>query len=142
MSELIWHHGKISKMEAVQRFRQFHPDGSFLMRNSETVMNAFVLSVGFQNNVYHYRILQDINQRFLFENNIFYSLSEIVEYYGKYKGGLVCQLKHPILPPLPTGLNQSGEYESPHPQPVYVSTVRSAHGDGGYENTMRWRDKR
>jgi hypothetical protein len=46
MSELLWHHGKISKAEAVRRFRQFHPDGSFLMRNSETVMNAFVLSVG------------------------------------------------------------------------------------------------
>ena len=52
MSELLWHHGKISKAEAVRRFRQFHPDGSFLIRNSETVMNAFTLSVGYVGKVF------------------------------------------------------------------------------------------
>ena len=126
MSELLWHHGKISKQEAVQRFRQFHPDGSFLMRNSETVMNAFVLSIGFQSNVYHYRILQDTSSRFLFENRIYYSLSEIVEYYGQNKGCLVCTLKHPVLPPLPTGLGDAPAYYEPVMGGDYP-------GDQGYE---------
>lgn len=131
MSELLWHHGKISKEEAVRRFRQFHPDGSYLMRNSETVMNAFVLSVGFQNNVYHYRILQDTSRRFLFENRIYYSLSEIVDYYGKNKGCLVCALKHPVLPPLPTGLGEVHEYD----EPSYSVMMPGGEfpGDRGYE---------
>ncbi|XP_028400182.1 megakaryocyte-associated tyrosine-protein kinase-like [Dendronephthya gigantea] len=130
MSELLWNHGRISKEEAVRRFRQFHPDGSFLMRNSETVMNAFVLSVGFQNNVYHYRILQDTSRRLLFENRIYYSLADIVEYYGKYRGCLVCTLKHPVLPPLPTAIDQHNGYDVPNTSHMY----ETCSGDRGYEN--------
>ncbi|XP_029635939.1 phosphatidylinositol 3,4,5-trisphosphate 5-phosphatase 2A-like isoform X1 [Octopus sinensis] len=94
-------HKGISRLQAEKRLLQNKEDGSFLIRESETVPGAYVLCLLCQGRVHKYRILPDLDGKLSVqsENSLleprFVDLSHLVQEYMKRgdKNGLVCAMK-------------------------------------------------
>ncbi|KAI6655435.1 synaptojanin-1 isoform X3 [Oopsacas minuta] len=96
-----WYHTGLSRNRAEEMLVQADKNGSFIVRTSESISGAYVLSEFFNNRVHHYRILPS-EKGFFIEcpgtTNLQYfkSLIELIEYYGKPKRGLVCELTYAV----------------------------------------------
>ena len=96
-----WYHTGISRSRAEEMLVQADKNGAFIVRSSESITGAYVLSEFFNNRVHHYRILPS-EEGFFIECpgtttlTYFKSLVELVDYYGKPKRGLVCELTYAV----------------------------------------------
>ncbi|KAK3697934.1 hypothetical protein QZH41_013014 [Actinostola sp. cb2023] len=99
----VWHHKAINRLDTEKLLLGSAKDGSFLIRDSESVANAFVLSLIYQGHIHHYRIFREKDGRFYMqavpgvENQHFELLEHIVTYYSQPDRGLPCQLKYPVI---------------------------------------------
>ena len=96
-----WYHTELSRNKAEEMLVQADKNGSFIVRTSESIKGAFVLSEFFNNRVHHYRILPSEKGYFIecpgtTTLQYFVSLVELIEYYGKPKRGLVCELTYAV----------------------------------------------
>ena len=96
-----WYHTELSRIKAEEMLVQADKNGSFIVRTSESIKGAFVLSEFFNNRVHHYRILPSEKGYFIecpgtTTLQYFISLVELIEYYGKPKRGLVCELTYAV----------------------------------------------
>ncbi|XP_078280349.1 megakaryocyte-associated tyrosine-protein kinase isoform X2 [Rhinoraja longicauda] len=100
-----WFHGKISGEDAV---RVLHPteDGLFLVRESIRHPGDYVLCVSSKDEVSHYRVIYQNNKLTIDEDNYFYNLIELIEYYMKDACGLITRL---IKPKLKEGTKSAAE---------------------------------
>ncbi|XP_031554222.1 growth factor receptor-bound protein 2-like [Actinia tenebrosa] len=76
-----WYHGKISRKNAEHLLMKQKFDGAFLIRESESTPGDFSLSVKFQGNVQHFKVLRDGAGKYFLWVVKFNSLNELVDYH-------------------------------------------------------------
>ncbi|XP_011429050.1 growth factor receptor-bound protein 2-like isoform X1 [Crassostrea angulata] len=83
-----WFAGKIPRLEAERRLLEkdargnyIHPDGAFLLRNSESAPGEFSISVKFQENIQHFKVLRDGAGKYFLWVVKFNSINELIEYH-------------------------------------------------------------
>ncbi|EFO22616.2 TK/ABL protein kinase [Loa loa] len=90
-----WYHGKVSRSES-EYLLSSGISGSFLVRESETSIGQFSISVRHDGRVYHYRISVDRNDwLYITQESKFKTLGELVHHHSLHADGLICTLLYP-----------------------------------------------
>ncbi|XP_046551682.1 growth factor receptor-bound protein 2-like [Haliotis rubra] len=77
-----WYIGSISRLDAERKLLPtYQPDGAFLVRNSESAPGEFSISVKFQENVQHFKVLRDGAGKYFMWVVKFNSLNELISYH-------------------------------------------------------------
>ncbi|WKY14214.1 hypothetical protein Q1695_000057 [Nippostrongylus brasiliensis] len=90
-----WYHGKVSRSES-EYILESGINGSFLVRESETSIGQFSISVRNDGRVYHYRINVDPDKKlYITQEAKFNTLAELVHHHSIQADGLICNLLFP-----------------------------------------------
>ncbi|XP_020611066.1 phosphatidylinositol 3,4,5-trisphosphate 5-phosphatase 2-like isoform X2 [Orbicella faveolata] len=99
-----WHHPSISRLRAEELLLSSGKDGSFIIRDSESVSNAHVLCLLHEGRIHHYRILREENNGNFYMQAVpgvaaqgFSKLEHLVTFYSQGHQGLPCELKQPAV---------------------------------------------
>ncbi|KAM6384931.1 SH2 domain-containing protein 1B isoform 1-T1 [Alca torda] len=100
--EFSFFHGKITRRACEELLCKNGKNGSYLIRESESVQGALCLCVLFENLIYTYRIFRDYQGWFRIQTSegvperIFKTLNDLVYTYEKPNQGLVTNLRYPV----------------------------------------------
>ncbi|CAG5861031.1 unnamed protein product [Menidia menidia] len=94
LSLMPWFHGKISGPEAVCLLQPAE-DGLFLVRESIRHPGDYVLCVSVSGEVIHYRVIYQDNKLTIDNNQYFYNLIDMIEFYSKNKSSIATTLTKP-----------------------------------------------
>ena len=96
-----WYFGDLSRMEAERRFlEEENGSGSFLVRQSQTVVGDYVLSVHDKVKVRHYKLHHEQKGAFNFfisDRLIFKTIAGLVSHYQTKADGLCIKLARPCI---------------------------------------------
>ncbi|XP_033118484.1 growth factor receptor-bound protein 2-like [Anneissia japonica] len=81
MKPHTWFHGKLSRADAERLLMKQNIDGAFLIRESESTPGDFSLSVKFQNQIQHFKVLRDGAGKYFLWVVKFNSLNQLVDYH-------------------------------------------------------------
>ncbi|XP_076459609.1 growth factor receptor-bound protein 2-like [Babylonia areolata] len=77
-----WYMGNITRSEAEQKLlKGIYPDGTFLVRRSESAPGEFSITVKYADGVQHFKVLRDGAGKYFLWVAKFNSLNELVEYH-------------------------------------------------------------
>uniref|UniRef100_A0A3Q3NEN4 phosphatidylinositol-3,4,5-trisphosphate 5-phosphatase n=1 Tax=Mastacembelus armatus TaxID=205130 RepID=A0A3Q3NEN4_9TELE len=114
MAMAAWYHRDISRVHAEDLLARAGRDGSYLVRDSESVPGAYALCLLFQRHVHTYRILPDADGLLAVQTtqgvqvNCFRTLEDLVLGYQHPHKGLVTPLLYPVPRDTDTGDESSG----------------------------------
>ena len=96
-----WYFGDVSRMEAErQLLEEGNQCGSFLVRQSETIIDGYALSVREKARVRHYKIQYEVKgafKYFITERMLFKTIPGLIAHYQSQSGGLCVRLVHPCI---------------------------------------------
>ncbi|XP_045887593.1 inositol polyphosphate phosphatase-like 1b [Micropterus dolomieu] len=128
MATAAWYHRDISRVHAEDLLARAGRDGSYLVRDSESVPGAYALCLLFQRHVHTYRILPDADGLLAVQTtqgvqvNCFRTLEDLVLGYQHPHKGLVTPLLYAVPRDTDTG-DESSDDEKPPPVSASVCTV-------------------
>ncbi|AWP11906.1 putative phosphatidylinositol 3-4-5-trisphosphate 5-phosphatase 2B-like [Scophthalmus maximus] len=128
MAAAAWYHRDISRVHAEDLLARAGRDGSYLVRDSESVPGAYALCLLFQRHVHTYRILPDADGLLAVQTtqgvqvNCFRTLEDLVLGYQHPHKGLVMPLLYPVPRDIDTG-DESSDDEKPPVVPASVNTA-------------------
>nr|XP_058945495.1 phosphatidylinositol 3,4,5-trisphosphate 5-phosphatase 2-like isoform X1 [Pocillopora verrucosa] len=100
-----WHQPDISRIRAEELLLSTRKNGSFIIRDSESISNAHVLCLLHEGRIHHYRILRNEKNGNFYMQAVpgvspqgFNKLEDLVTFYSQGNQGLPCELKHPAVP--------------------------------------------
>ncbi|XP_054043912.1 SH2 domain-containing protein 1B isoform X1 [Rissa tridactyla] len=100
--EFSFFHGKITRRACEELLVKNGKNGSYLIRESESVEGALCLCVLFENLIYTYRIFRECQGYFRIQTSegvperIFKTLKDLVYTYEKPNQGLITNLRYPV----------------------------------------------
>ncbi|UMM40511.1 hypothetical protein L5515_017113 [Caenorhabditis briggsae] len=95
LDKYTWYHGKISRSDS-EAVLGSGITGSFLVRESETSIGQYTISVRHDGRVFHYRINVDNTERMFITQEVkFRTLGELVHHHSVHADGLICTLMYP-----------------------------------------------
>ncbi|NXS98557.1 SH21B protein, partial [Jacana jacana] len=95
-------HGKITRRTCEELLSKNGKNGSYLIRESESVEGALCLCVFFENHIYTYRIFREHQGHFKIQtaeglpDRIFRTLKDLIYTYEKPDQGLIINLRYPV----------------------------------------------
>ncbi|NXJ61554.1 SH21B protein, partial [Rostratula benghalensis] len=95
-------HGRITRRTCEELLSKNGKNGSYLIRESESVEGALCLCVFFENLIYTYRIFRDHQGYFKIQTaeglpeRIFKTLKDLIYTYEKPNQGLITNLRYPV----------------------------------------------
>ena len=92
LNTAVWYHGAISRLQA-QNLLDSGIHGSFLIRESESILGSWSISLRGEDTVYHYRINRVDTLFHISPSHRFRSLTELVEHHSEHADGLVTTLR-------------------------------------------------
>ncbi|NXO56902.1 SH21B protein, partial [Aramus guarauna] len=98
-------HGKITKKTCEELLSKNGKNGSYLIRESESVEGALCLCVFFEEIIYTYRIFKEHHGCFRIETSegvphrIFRTLKDLIYNFEKPNQGLITNLRYPVKKP-------------------------------------------
>ncbi|NXE08699.1 SH21B protein, partial [Lophotis ruficrista] len=98
-------HGKITRRACEELLSKNGKNGSYLLRESESVEGALCLCVFFEKLIYTYRIFRERQGYFKIETSegvpdrIFRTLKDLIYTYEKPNQGLITNLRYPVKKP-------------------------------------------
>ncbi|XP_042273976.1 inositol polyphosphate phosphatase-like 1b isoform X2 [Thunnus maccoyii] len=128
MATAAWYHRDISRVHAEDLLARAGRDGSYLVRDSESVPGAYALCLLFQRHVHTYRILPDADGLLAVQTtqgvqvNCFRTLEDLVLGYQHPHKGLVTPLLYPVPRDTDSG-DESSDDEKPPPGLASVNMV-------------------
>ncbi|XP_020779042.1 inositol polyphosphate phosphatase-like 1b [Boleophthalmus pectinirostris] len=129
MATVAWYHRDISRVHAEDLLARAGRDGSYLVRDSESVPGAYALCLLFQRHVHTYRILPDADGLLAVQTtqgvqvNCFRTLEDLVMGYQYPHKGLVSPLLYPVLRDADSGDESSDDERPPPPVALPATTV-------------------
>ncbi|CAB60296.2 Tyrosine-protein kinase abl-1 [Caenorhabditis elegans] len=95
LDKYTWYHGKISRSDS-EAILGSGITGSFLVRESETSIGQYTISVRHDGRVFHYRINVDNTEKMFITQEVkFRTLGELVHHHSVHADGLICLLMYP-----------------------------------------------
>ncbi|XP_009922178.1 SH2 domain-containing protein 1B [Haliaeetus albicilla] len=100
--EFPFFHGKITRRTCEELLSKNGKNGSYLIRESESVEGALCLCVFFEDLVYTYRIFREHQGYFRIQTSegvpakIFKTLKDLIYNYHKPDQGLITNLRYPV----------------------------------------------
>ena len=130
--EFPWYHGAISREES-ERMLQGRTYGSYLVRDGHNDNYPHTLTLIWERGVLHYRIHRNITSGMLriADDELFYTLAELVQYYSKDADGLVVALCYPVPKRESAARHSSGAagiFGREKPRPGVASGQQSCNG--------------
>ncbi|NWU63295.1 SH21B protein, partial [Pterocles burchelli] len=95
-------HGKITRRTCEELLSKNGKNGSYLIRESESMEGALCLCVLFENLIYTYRIFREHQGYFRIQTSkgvpemIFRTLKDLIYTYEKPNQGLITNLRYPV----------------------------------------------
>nr|XP_006003065.1 PREDICTED: phosphatidylinositol 3,4,5-trisphosphate 5-phosphatase 1 [Latimeria chalumnae] len=131
-----WYHGNITRSKAEDLLAKAAKDGSYLVRDSESIPNAYALCVLFQNCVYTYRILPNEDDKLTVQASegvavrYFLNLPDLIEFYMNENMGLVTHLQYSVYKE-EEAAEEPEEEADPGSVPPELPPRNFSIGDGG-----------
>ncbi|XP_050189312.1 SH2 domain-containing protein 1B [Myiozetetes cayanensis] len=100
--ELPFFHGKITKKTCEELLGKKRKNGSYLIRESESMEGALCLCVFFENLIYTYRIFREHQGYFRIQTSegdperVFRTLKDLIYAFEKPDQGLITNLRYPV----------------------------------------------
>ncbi|XP_074839625.1 SH2 domain-containing protein 1B [Carettochelys insculpta] len=107
--EFPFYHGKITRKTCEELLSKKGKNGSFLLRESESVPGALCLCVFFEQLIYTYRIFREHDGYLRIQTTedvpqqVFKTIKDLIYAYEKPNQGLVVNLRYPVRRPKPPG---------------------------------------